>query len=161
MAEYLNNENTLQVLTVFLGEQTFGIPILEIEDVLTPLQLTKVPLANDYIAGVSNLRGRIVTAISLRRRVQQEDNALETRMNVVVERGGELYSILVDRVGDVLTLQKSSIDNPPSTLNPVLNEVTDSVHQLDNSIMLILDVDKVITDTTSQKGNDYEILSYR
>lgn len=138
----------IQVLSVFLDNTVFGIPIARIQDVLRPLQLTKVPLAPGYVEGISNLRGRIVTAINLRKRVQNGDSgscaSAGEHMNVVVDSKGELYSILVDRVGDVLTLENEQVENPPLTLNQSWRDVTCGVHQLNGSIMIILDTERII-----------------
>jgi purine-binding chemotaxis protein CheW len=135
---------TLQVLSVYLKDQAFGIPIVNIQDVLKPLQMTQVPLAPDYIAGIANLRGRIVTAINLRSRILGKAVAERDSMNVVIETGGELYSILVDRVGDVLNLDPDSVEAPPLTLDETFRDLIGGVHQLDKSIMIILDTEKVI-----------------
>lgn len=144
MANVLAKEEKLQVLTVYLGEQVFGIPILTIQDVLTSLQITGVPLANSAITGVANLRGRIVTAIDLRKRIGEKSAGDDTHLNVVLESKGELYSVLVDGVGDVLTLDDASIEDAPITLNAGWRGLTRGVHQLEKSIMIILDPEKII-----------------
>lgn len=137
-------ENKIQVLSVFLDDQIFGIPALDVQDVLRPLQLTSVPLAPPHIKGVSNLRGRIVTAIDLRRRIQHNDNTERDSMNIVIERGSELFSILVDRVGDVLNIDTDDIEAPPVTLSNGWRDVAKGVHQLQDTIMIILDVNKIL-----------------
>lgn len=144
MANVPAQENKLQVLTVYLGEQVFGIPILTIQDVLISLQITGVPLANSAIHGVANLRGRIVTAIDLRKRIGELADENDARMNVVLESRGELYSLLVDGVGDVLTLDDAYIEDAPMTLNAAWRGLTQGVHQLEKSIMIILDPEKII-----------------
>lgn len=137
-------ENKIQVLSVFLDDQIFGIPALDVQDVLRPLNLTSVPLAPPYIKGVSNLRGRIVTAIDLRRRIQHDAPSERDSMNIVIERGAELYSILVDRVGDVLNIDLDDIEAPPVTLSSGWRDVAKGVHQLEGKIMIMLDVNKIL-----------------
>lgn len=144
MVKVQKNTEKLQVLSVFLGNQAFGIPIFEIQDVLRSLELTHVPLAPRHIEGICNLRGRIVTAINLRKRIQEKNEISVDHMSVVIEWNGELYSLLVDRVGDVLTLEKTDIEEPPLNLNASWREISQGVHQLDQSIMVILDADKII-----------------
>lgn len=135
---------SIEVLEVYLGEQAFGIPIRQVQDVLNSLQLTQVPLANSHIEGVANLRGRIVTAIDLRKRLKDKSAPADTVMNVVLEVNNELYSILVDQVGDVFTLEGQSLEEPPMTLRTELRTVMHSVHQLEKAIMIVLDTDRVI-----------------
>ncbi len=143
MPEITSNDK-IQVLSVFLDEQMFGIEISKIEDVLMPLHLTEVPLAEAHIQGVSNLRGRIVTAINLRKRLKMDSVNPSESMNVVVENHNELYSVLVDRVGDVLTLDARDIEKPPLTLNPLWHDLIDGVCQMEDTIMVILDTEKSI-----------------
>ena len=160
-ASTLINNNQMLILSVYLGDHTFGIPVVDIQDVLRTFYLTRVPLAPPYIAGVANLRGHIVTAINLNNRIFHENGDASNSMNVVIEHSnGELYSLLVDRVGDVLTLDKSNIEEPPLTLNDSLRNVSQGVSQLEKGIMVILDVNKVITHNVSQKGKEHEIVSY-
>ena len=136
---------TRQYLTIFLGKKVFGIPILQVQDVLASQKLTRIPLAPKAIAGVLNLRGRIVTAINLRVRLEEEvfsGPALE--MSVVVEHGGALFSLIVDNVGEVLTLSDESMEDLPVTLDKFWRDIANGVYQLDGRIMIILDIDKVL-----------------
>jgi purine-binding chemotaxis protein CheW len=86
-----------QFVTVVIERQTFGIPVLVVQDILGPQKITRVPLAPAEVAGALNLRGRIVTAINVRRRLGLAPRPAEMKgMNVVVEHDGELYSLMVD-----------------------------------------------------------------
>ena len=138
------HDHTTQLLTVYLGQQAFGIPTVEIEDVLRPLEMTSVPMAPLYIKGISNLRGRIVTAVDLRRRFGPECTKGNDSMNVVIESQGELFSILVDRVGDVLTLKTEDIEPVPITLSHAWHTMATGVHQLDGEILILLSPENVI-----------------
>lgn len=142
-----SDSSYLQVLSVYLDEQIFGIPIRKVRDVLETLQLTDVPGTSSFIAGVANLRGRIVTAIDLGARISQiETIRTRTGMNVVLESNGELFSIIVDRVGDVLTLETAKLEDIPMTLNPAWRKISQGIHQLNNSLMIVLDAEKIIYD---------------
>ena len=131
-----------KVLAVYLGADIFGIPIAQIQGVLETLPLTFVPLAPAAVKGVMNLRGRIVTAIDLRTRLSQLDHgapgAMQANMSVVIEENGDLYSLLVDRVGDVVTIPAVNIDEPPVTMSAAWRAVTAGVFRLQDKIMVIL-----------------------
>ncbi len=129
-----------QVLVAFLGNQTFGIPIMQIQDVLRARSITQVPLAPTCIEGVMNLRGRIVTAVNLRKRISAvgDDSNAEQGMSIVIEHEGELFSLIVDRVGDVLSLDPDLVEEAPVTLNPLWKEICMGAYQLKAEIMLIL-----------------------
>src|SRR4051794_13062050 len=103
-----------EFVSITVAGQHFGIPVLQVQDVLGPQRITPIPLAPPEVAGSLNLRGRIVTAIDLRTRLRLPklpDG--EVGMSVVVDHGGELYSILVDAVGEVLSLDASSQQRNP------------------------------------------------
>lgn len=135
----------IQFVTVMIGGQLFGLPIDKVHDVFVPESMTRVPLASPEIAGVLNLRGRIVTAINMRRRL-----GLPTRegsssvMAVGIEYKGESYGLIIDEVGEVLTLPTNGREPNPSNLDRRWAEVSQGVHRLSGQLMVILDVDRVL-----------------
>src|ERR687883_657860 len=103
-----------EYVTVMIGGQLFGLPISRVQDVFMPDRVTRVPLSAPEIAGVLNLRGRIVTAIDMRRRLglpKREDN--RPAMAVGIEFRGESYGLLIDSVGEVLKLDESTVEPNP------------------------------------------------
>lgn len=133
-------------VTIAIGGQWFGIPVLTVQDVLGPQRITVIPTAPSEIAGALNLRGRIVTAIDVRRRLRLPDRkADEGSMSIVVEHGGELYSLIVDAVGEVLSLPVATLESNPSTLDPVWNEISRGVLPLQGRLLLVLDVARLLS----------------
>ncbi len=132
-------------LTLSVADQPCGVPVLAVRDVLGPQAITRIPLAPSEVAGGLNLRGRIVTALDLRRRLGLPDRPAGVQpMSVVVEQGGELYSLLADEVGEVLPLRaEESAVNPP-TLDPLWREVSRGVHRRDGKLLIVLDVERVL-----------------
>lgn len=131
-------------VSVTVADQLFGIPVLQVQDVLGPQRITRIPLAPPEVAGSLNLRGRIVTAIDLRVRLglpAQSGGA--PKMSVVVDHGDELYSVLVDSVGEVLNLQTSAVERNPTTLDPVWRDVSAGIYRLNGKLLVILDVARV------------------
>src|SRR5258708_1657550 len=134
-----------EFVSVTVAGQLFGIPVLQVQDVLGPQRITRVPLAPPEVAGSLNLRGRIVTAINLRRRLRlpkREDGG--KTMSVVVDLSGELYSLLVDNVGEVLRLSTATFEGNPATLNQTWREVSAGIHRLEGSLIIILDVARLL-----------------
>lgn len=128
-------------VTMSIADQLFGIPVLKVQDVLGPQTITRVPLAPPEVAGSLNLRGRIVTAIDVRLRLSLEPRANQKpSMSVVVEHDGELYSLLVDTVGEVLSLNVKDYQRNPPTLNPRLREFSDGIYRLNGSLLVVLSV---------------------
>jgi purine-binding chemotaxis protein CheW len=138
-------ENVIEYVTATVGGQLFGLPISRVQDVFAPDRLTRVPLAPPEIAGLLNLRGRIVTAIDLRRRLGLGAPAGDApRMAVGVEWKGESYGLLIDAIGEVLKLPMSDREDNPVNLDPGLARVSAGVHRLDGKLLVVLDVDRVL-----------------
>ncbi len=134
-----------EFLTINISEQKFGIPVLQIQDVLGPQVITPIPLAPRGVAGALNLRGRIVTTLNVREILNFKKNDSTNRsMSVVVEHEQELYSLIIDSVGDVLALENSAYENNPPTLDPVLKDVSSGIYRLEKELLVILDVPKLL-----------------
>jgi purine-binding chemotaxis protein CheW len=132
-------------LTLTVAGQGCAVPVLMVRDVLGPQAITRIPLAPPEIAGSLNLRGRIVTAVDLRLRLglpSREGNAAP--MSVVVEQAGELYSLQVDEVGEVVPLPTAGFEPNPPTLDPFWREVSRGVHRQEQRLIIALEVDRVL-----------------
>ena len=139
------NEGSIEFITVFIGGQIFGMPISRVQDVFAPELMTKVPLAAPEIAGVLNLRGRIVTAIDMRMRLNLPFNEEGgDRMAVGIESRNESYGLLIDSVGEVLRLPKSDMEPNPANLDPRWARVSAGVYRLDGQLLVVLDVGRVL-----------------
>ncbi|NLH80421.1 MAG: chemotaxis protein CheW [Phyllobacteriaceae bacterium] len=146
MSDDVNTLNeSIQYVTVVIGGQLFGLPIERVHDVFMPESITRVPLSRPEIAGVLNLRGRIVTAIDMRRRLHLPVRADESQaMAVGIEHKGESYGLLIDNVGEVLDLPSSGREPNPVNLDPRWAAISGGVHRLNGQLMVILDVDRVL-----------------
>jgi purine-binding chemotaxis protein CheW len=148
MAETSNtagNAQDTEYVTVMIDGQLFGLPISRVQDVFMPDRLTRVPLASAEIAGVLNLRGRIVTAIDLRRRLGLPPRSGERPpMAVGIELRGESYGLLIDAVGEVMKLADNTQEANPVNLDSKLAAVSAGVHRLDGQLLVILNVDRVL-----------------
>jgi purine-binding chemotaxis protein CheW len=136
---------TQDYVTMFIDGQLFGIPVLTVQDVLGPQKVTRIPLAPREVAGSLNLRGRIVTAIDVRRRLGLKDvEGAKPGMSVVVDMNGELYSLLIDSVGEVLSLRSAAFERNPPTLDPLWREFSAGIYRLDGKLLVVLDVQRLL-----------------
>lgn len=144
--DLVSTEDHEEFVTMFIQGQMFGIPVLMVQDVLGPQKITRIPLAPPEVAGSLNLRGRIVTAIDVRLRLQlpRRSEAEGDGMSVVVELKGELYSLRVDSVGEVLSLPAAKFEPNPPTLDPLWREFSSGIYRLENTLLVILDVPKLL-----------------
>ncbi len=132
-------------VTMALGDHLFGIPVLSVQDVLGAQSITRIPLASPEVAGALNLRGRIVTAIDVRRRLGLSARPRDTQpMNVVVEHEGELYSLIFDTVGEVMSLPADSYERNPATLDARWREVAGGIYRLQGKLLVVLDVARLL-----------------
>ncbi len=140
-----HTQNLKEYVTAVIGGQLFGLPILNVQDVFLPERLTRVPLAPAEIAGVLNLRGRIVTLVDMRRLLglseREQDAAV---MAIGVETRGESYGLLIDSVGEVLKLDEAAREPAPINLDPRLSRVCAGIYRLDGQLLVVLDVDRVL-----------------
>ena len=134
-----------EFVTFTIVGQTFGLPIACVQDVFKPARITRVPLAGAEIAGVLNLRGRIVTVIDMRARLGMPKNDDgKPPMAVGVDLRGESYGLLIDQIGEVLKLADDGREENPVNLDPRMAKLAGGVHRLDGQLMVVLDVDRVL-----------------
>ena len=141
-----SGEDMDDYVTFSIGDQLFGIPVLRVQDILTPELIAAVPLAPKEVKGSINLRGRIVTVIDVRVRLGLPplENSDSKNMGVTVEQGPDLYSLLVDKIGDVISLSKDQYEKNPSTLDSLWREFSNGVFRLEESLMVVLDIDRLL-----------------
>lgn len=145
-----NRARSSEFITITVGNQLFGIAVLRAQDVLRPQRIYRIPLAPPEVAGSLNLRGRIVTAIDLRVCLGLPPVADPCdSMSVVTEISGDLYSLLVNSVGEVLSLPIATFEANPATLSPRWRELCDGVYRLDGQLLLVLNIDRVFSATVS------------
>ena len=135
--------HTSQFCTFYLDKLLFGVELKTVQEVIRSLEVTQVPLAPEVVSGLINLRGQIVTAVDLRRRLEMEPRAADLPvMNVVVRSEDGAVSLLVDEIGDVVEVEEASFERPPETLRGSVRSVILGVHKLNDRLMLVLDAEK-------------------
>lgn len=127
-----------------IGNGFYAISVLEVQEVIKPQLLTGVPSAPDYIRGLINLRGQIVTAISLRSLFGLEDEQRDEYMNIIVRSGESLYSLMVDEILDVIDVEESTFERTPETLEDRIKRFINGVYKLDHKLMILLDLEKIL-----------------
>jgi purine-binding chemotaxis protein CheW len=133
-----------EYVTALIGGQLFGLPILRVQDVFAPERLTAVPLSPPEVAGVLNLRGRIVTLIDMRCRPGSAAAKLPAVDGDRRRSRGESYGLLIDSVGEVLKLDNQSWEPNLSNLDARLASVSTGIYRLDSQLLMVLDVDRVL-----------------
>lgn len=142
-----------QYCTFFLNKTYFGIAIQDIREIIRDRSTTPIPLASPDICGLINLRGQIVTVIDLQTRLGINEPTVpliavtsdeRANYNLLVQTEGEMVSLLVDDVGDILAFSKDSLEPPPATLKGRMRELLQGAYKLPDGFLLILDIEKVL-----------------
>jgi len=130
-----------QLSTFSVNGHLFGVEVAVVQEVIRYQPMTRVPLAPAALAGLINLRGQVITAVDLRRRLGFPERAAgELAMDVIVRTSDGLVSLLVDRIGDVVEVAQETFEEPPETLAGIARELIRGAYKLDHALLLLLDV---------------------
>jgi len=136
---------TQQFCTFFLDGHFFGVPVQQVQEVIRYQEMTRVPLVPEVIRGLINLRGQIVTAVDLRRRLKMQDRpASALPMNVVARTDDGPVSLLVDEIGDVLEVSEEAYERTPENMSIEQKEMVEGVYKLENRLLLVLNVNRAL-----------------
>jgi purine-binding chemotaxis protein CheW len=135
--------------TFELGRFLCAVPAADVQEVLMEQPRTPTPGASGYIAGLINLRGQVVSTLDLRLRVGlnsvDDVESLASSMSVVVRWRDEVWSLLVDRIGDVIEVEEEQFELPPETLNGPLRDLIIGAYKLESRLLLVLDVQELLS----------------
>jgi purine-binding chemotaxis protein CheW len=135
-----------QYCTFYVDGHYFGLDVLKVQEIIRFQEMTRVPLAPPVVRGLINLRGQIVTAIDLRRRLELNERASDQLpVNVVVQTDDGAISLLVDEIGDVVEVREKWFERPPDTLKGTARELIRGAYKLDHGLLLILDMEKTVS----------------
>jgi purine-binding chemotaxis protein CheW len=139
-----------QLCTFHVDRLFFGVEVLDVQEVIRHQEMTRVPLASPEVSGLINLRGQIVTALDLRRRLGLADRAASddadgAPLNVVVTTSEGPVSLLVDEIGDVLEVDEDDREPAPPTLDARARDLISGIYKLEGRLLLVLDVDRATT----------------
>jgi len=137
----------IEFATFYVGGALCGIDILNIQEINKNFEITKVPQASDYVEGILNLRGRIVTIIDLEKKLGLEPiNKDKNNRNIIVNSDDEHIGLLVDSISDVALAQKSDIEPVPSNIGGAKGKFFQGVLKTETQLIGILDIDEVLKD---------------
>lgn len=127
-----------------VGKGYYAIPVLEVQEVIKPQLVTTVPLAPDYVKGLINLRGQIVTSIDLKKLFGIPDVESCDYMNIIVRYGDSLYALVVDEILDVIDVENTTFEPTPETLDTRIRKFISGVHKLNDMLLVMLSLEKIL-----------------
>ncbi len=142
----------LQLVSFKIGEEEFGIEILKVQEIIKMLPITKVPNAPKFVEGVINLRGRVIPVIDLRIKLglSKQEHTKNTRI-VVIELNSRTVGFIVDEVNEVLRITKDITEAPPEMVGNVNREFITSIGKLEDRLLLLLDLEKVLSENEHEQ----------
>jgi purine-binding chemotaxis protein CheW len=142
---------TVELATFYVGDSLCGMDILKVQEINKLLEMTEVPLAPDYVKGILNLRGQIVTVIDLGSKLRLADTETDgdTR-NIIVNSNGEYIGLLVHRIGDVERTEEENIEPPPANIGGIQGKYFEGVFKKENSLIGILNVEEILKNDNTQ-----------
>ena len=146
--ENKQSENkTVELATFYVGDSLCGMDILKVQEINKLLDMTEVPLAPDYVKGILNLRGQIVTVIDLGSKLSLADTetSSETR-NIIVNSNGEYIGLLVRKIGDVERTEEENIEPPPANIGGIQGRYFEGVYKKEKSLIGIVNVEEILKD---------------
>jgi purine-binding chemotaxis protein CheW len=143
----IESGDVLQLVTFSLGNEEFSVDILKVQEIIRLMELTRVPKAPEFIEGVINLRGKVIPVMDLRKRfgMPEAEDSSDARI-IVVELQNTTVGFRVDGVSEVLRLPADTVEPPPTMVCGVETEYIKGVGKLDDRLIILLDVEKVLTE---------------
>jgi len=140
------HDELLQLVTFHIGDEEFGVDILNIQGINRMVEVTKVPNAPDYVEGIINLRGKVIPIIDLRKRLGmvEKDYDKNTRF-IVVEMKDKVIGFIVDSVNEVLRINKSVTEPPPPMVSGIDSEFITAVGKLEDRLLILLDIERILS----------------
>ena len=125
------------------GEE-YAIPVMEVQEVIKPQMVTSIPLAQEQVRGLINLRGQIVTCLSLRKLFNQEDDLTKNYMNIIVKGRDGLFSLVVDEVTDIIDIEVVQLERAPDTINPNLRQYVEKIYKREKGLVILLNISELV-----------------
>ncbi len=152
-----SNEAIYQLVSFVIESEEFGVDILKVQEIIRTVEITRVPKSPDFVEGVINLRGKIVPVIDLRKRfgIGRKERDNETRI-IVVELVDKVVGFLVDKVKEVIRVEKSIIEPPPELTTSISANYITGVAKLQDRLLILLDLDRVLSSEEQERLTEVE-----
>jgi len=155
LEENQSEDNVIQWVTFHLNNEVYGIAVMQVMEVLRSVDITPVPGAPDYVLGIINLRGNVVTVIDTRKRFSLPSKDVDDLSRIVIiESNGQVLGMLVDCVAEVVYLKESEIDIAPNVGNDESSRFIQGVHSKGDSLLILVDINKLLTQDEWEAIND-------
>ena len=144
--EKVKTKETLQLVSFKLGEEEFGVDILQVQEIIRMQSITRVPNAPHFVEGVINLRGKVIPIIDLRKRFDLGDHERDKNTRIVVVKIDEIVvGLIVDEVSEVLRIPADTVEPPPPIIAGIESDFIKGVGKLEGRLLILLDLNKILS----------------
>lgn len=150
-----SSQRFVQYATFKVSNHLYGVPVIRVREVVRPLPITEIPLATEFVHGLINLRGQVVTAVGVHRLFGISSPSPADLMNVICETSTSLISLHTDEIGDVIELDSFQMEPPPATTGEKIRSLLHGVYKMPDGLLSVIDVDLIcrkINDVACQQG---------
>lgn len=154
MSQEISSTKLSQFTTFYIGESLFGIEVMRVQEVTKSLPIFKVSLAPDFLIGLINLRGQISTAMCLRTLFKMDHSQITTNFGVVCRHEGNLVSLVVDSIGDVLEIESSKYEDAPETIPQSVKKYIKGIYKLEGELLSVLNLDILLNELSPELTNN-------
>ena len=139
------HNDTVELASFFVGEALCGMDILKVQEINKLIEMTRVPQAPDYVLGILNLRGEIITIVDLGKKLSLKSTELNHKTrNIIVNSNGEHIGLMVEQISDVIQVEWEKVEPPPANIGEVQGKYFTGVFKTEDRLIGILDVEKVL-----------------
>ena len=140
----LASQKTVTIVTFYMGNFLLGIPAEKVMEINKEIDITPVPLSDEHILGITNLRGQIIPVIDLAKKLSI-DLKITPKLNLIVkDEEKALVSFVIEDIGEILEIFPTKLEKTPDKLEGIAKEYIKNVYQVSNELLLILDIEKII-----------------
>jgi len=138
-------QRLIQLVTFSIGEEEFGVDILQVQEIIRTMEITNVPRAPEFVEGVINLRGKVIPIVDMRSRfgLESKEHDKYTRI-IVIENDMIIVGFVVDSVSEVLRLPAAQVQPPPPVVAGMDSDYIDGVGKLEDRLLILLDLDSLL-----------------
>jgi purine-binding chemotaxis protein CheW len=139
------HNDTVQLATFYIGEALCGMDILKVQEINKLIEMTRVPQSPEYVLGILNLRGEIVTIVDLGKKLRLKSTEMSDKTrNIIVNSNGEHIGLMVEKISDVIQAEWEKVEAPPANIGGVQGKYFTGVFKTEDRLIGILDVEKVL-----------------
>lgn len=148
----------LQAVVFMLNKAYYGVPILQVQEIVKMTEITEIPNTPDFVQGIVNLRGKIIPIIDMRKRFGLPDEKVNENWKILILKSDDvLFGVMVDQISEVEKVPATLIEKPPKIVAGVNGKFINAIAKMENRLLILLDIGKILSDEEKEILQDIEV----